>query len=73
MSKEKTSSTQNKGNYPEQEVPEMQSSEATDYETAVFKKLYLPSSKAGYAPSEDSMESANDLKHLNSSTPSTFI
>lgn len=57
------------GDYPIPEVPKTDSSEPSNSDIEMFKKLYLPSSKANYPPSEERIERTNGLNSLNASRP----
>lgn len=70
MDKEKTSYNQPKGDYPQKEIPNVQSSEPSASDIEKFKKLYMPSSQANYRPSEESIEDANNLNY---SKPNTLL
>ena len=70
MNKEKISSNETQGNYHQNEIPKIQSSEIDVYSTEILKKLYLPSAVADQSPSEESIERANGL---NSSKPDTLV
>ncbi len=66
MNRKKTSSNEIPGDYPLSETPEVDSSGPSDSDIKMFKRLYLPNSKADSAPSEDSIEDANGLRSLKS-------
>ena len=70
MNKEKIFSNETQGNYPQNEIPKIQSSEISTYGTELLKKLYLPSAVDDQSPSEESIERANGL---NSSKPDTLV
>ncbi|MBD7911892.1 MULTISPECIES: hypothetical protein [Clostridium] len=67
MNKEKIPSNKMSGDYPIQEIPVQNTSGPSDSDVKIFKRLYLPNSKANYSPSEKSIEKANDLESLPSS------
>ncbi|EKQ50552.1 MULTISPECIES: hypothetical protein [unclassified Clostridium] len=70
MSKEKNPYGQAQNLTPQEQIPEVHSSEPGASDIEKLKKLYLPSSKADNRPSEESIEKANGL---NSSKPDTLM
>jgi hypothetical protein len=70
MSKDKNPYGQAQNLTPQEQIPEVHSKEPSESDIEKLKKLYLPSSKADNAPSEESIEKANDL---NSSKPDTLL
>ncbi|WP_297417413.1 hypothetical protein [Clostridium sp.] len=70
MSKEENPYGQAQNLTPQEQIPEVHSSEPSASDIEKLKKLYLPSSKADNRPSEESIEKANGL---NSSKPDTLM
>lgn len=66
MNKEKTFYDNVKGDYPQQQIPEIRSSKPSDSDIDTFKRLYLPTSKINYQPSMESIERANGLNYSKS-------
>lgn len=64
MNKDRVSTNETLRDYPLHEIPEENSSAPSDSDVKIFERLYLPSSKANYSPSEKSIENANDLESL---------
>ena len=69
MNKEKISSNETQGNYHQNEIPKIQSSEIGASGTEILKKLYLPSAAADQSPSKEIIERENGLS---SSKPDTL-
>ena len=70
MNQEKVPYNKIQGNGPQEEIPEIHSSEPSASDIEKAKKLYLPISKANNSPSEDSIEDANVLNY---SKPNTLL
>lgn len=68
MNKEKISSNETQGNYHQNEIPKIQSSEIDAYDTELSKKFYLSDAVADQSPSEESIERANGLSSFKSDT-----
>lgn len=63
MSNEKTAYNQPTEKYDAETLTHAHSSEPTASDIQKMKNMYLPSSKAEYRPSEESIENANNLNY----------
>lgn len=70
MSKNKNPYGQAQKLSPQEQIPEVHSSQPDASDIEKLKKLYLPSSKANYHPSESEIEDANNLDY---SKPDTLL
>ena len=73
MGKEKISFNQTKKGHSGNELTDIHSSNPEASELEKIKNMYLPDSKADHAPSEESIESANDLEHPKAVKPKALI
>lgn len=73
MSNEKNNLNQTAKNNSQENLVSAHPTEPSASDIEKMKKMYLPESKADNRPSEESIESANDLNHPKQPKPSSLI